>query len=791
MADSYVCSGAMMKCTMGTSPARLTVLPVRTVFLTGQPMANISDHQSMVNLAPFGLCRSMGFPSTASATAANHGSLTPMPCMHNTPFPWMGGKNDYIVKGDPALLKSSTCSCMWGGTISIIDDGQHGEGTQWVQKFPKESFSCITRKIENHYSSDEKEKTHKKERNVVQHENKENENTLTAKDNNHCEDLNTNDVLNDRISNAKDEEFSCVIRKIECHYSSEEKEKNVVLYANEETESTLASEDNNHSGDLTSNGILNGRISNAKDHEYYFITNHKGIEITLNCQREDNHCPEESHRQYKIDYVDIDSRELLTMTKEITDGRLKLYYYNLFYRAAEFAKSGFPVGTEMQKSLNAVGAVAAFGSAGGAIGAATGYAMDMICSLRFIHLPLLKQSDYKYACHTSLAYKQCPQNGLIPLITINTYPDIEFSLEIGGLGKSREYYADRDEKDKTKDTSFNFKFSVQYASIKKEVSLENVDEKELDEEAQKGSLFYKTVNFIADFFKSGAQLAQQLKEIIEAASGNDNNGVAKNVGVVGNVMGKIGTAPKWLKGSFEINPSLQGKWRYSVSDDLAKLGRHIELELGIDNKGELTIDLIEVADLFRKKTKKATTVVAAASSVASGGLAALPAVVIKFLVDTVVDWLVSTFKKGVKFELTLSMGANIKATSLTWDTSKDDIFDGQGLTAEIKPEIKLVAALEYKTPKIIIMSVKGEGEVGASAEAATSLTWILKLNVEKGYLGVDSDGSINPLTIKLEYKIAGSFEIFGLSFGSSSENVKEWKFKETEMEHKRWDWFKL
>jgi len=135
--DSYVCSGATMRCTMGTSQARLTVLPSRTVYLTGQPMANISDHLSMVNLAPFGRCRSMGFPATASATAANHGTLTPMPCMHNTPFPWMGGKNDYIIKGDPALLKSSTCQCLWGGTISIVNDGQSGEGTRWIQKKKK------------------------------------------------------------------------------------------------------------------------------------------------------------------------------------------------------------------------------------------------------------------------------------------------------------------------------------------------------------------------------------------------------------------------------------------------------------------------------------------------------------------------------------------------------------------------------------------------------------------------------------------------------------------------------
>lgn len=140
MADSYVCSGATMKCTMGTSTAKLTVLPIRTVFLTGQPMANISDHLTMVNLAPFGRCRSLGFPATAAATAAHHGHLTPMPCMHNTPFPWMGGKMDYIVKGDPALLKSCTCQCMWGGTISLITDGQTPTGSADLSKLPQEQF---------------------------------------------------------------------------------------------------------------------------------------------------------------------------------------------------------------------------------------------------------------------------------------------------------------------------------------------------------------------------------------------------------------------------------------------------------------------------------------------------------------------------------------------------------------------------------------------------------------------------------------------------------------------------
>ena len=141
-----------MRCSMGTSQAKLTVLPLRTVFLTGQPMANISDHLSMVNLAPFGRCRSLGFPATASATAAAHGKLTPMPCMHNTPFPWMGGKNDYIIKGDPALLKSSTCSCIWGGTISIVNDGQNFTGIIDMDKVPIESKEqCIKKTLIEKY----------------------------------------------------------------------------------------------------------------------------------------------------------------------------------------------------------------------------------------------------------------------------------------------------------------------------------------------------------------------------------------------------------------------------------------------------------------------------------------------------------------------------------------------------------------------------------------------------------------------------------------------------------------
>lgn len=121
---SYVCSKAKIKCSNGDKISTLTVLPTRTIWLYGQPQGNISDHISMVNIAPCGKCHTTAYPPTGSATAANHGKLTPMPCVPNTPFPWMNGKNDVLLKGNPALISTSKLKCVYGGTITITFDGQ-------------------------------------------------------------------------------------------------------------------------------------------------------------------------------------------------------------------------------------------------------------------------------------------------------------------------------------------------------------------------------------------------------------------------------------------------------------------------------------------------------------------------------------------------------------------------------------------------------------------------------------------------------------------------------------------
>ena len=66
----YIQSGTKIKCGFGTTPGTLQVLPIRTVKMSGGEMANIMDNKPMVNIKPFGMCRSLANPTVASATSA-------------------------------------------------------------------------------------------------------------------------------------------------------------------------------------------------------------------------------------------------------------------------------------------------------------------------------------------------------------------------------------------------------------------------------------------------------------------------------------------------------------------------------------------------------------------------------------------------------------------------------------------------------------------------------------------------------------------------------------------------
>ena len=69
MMPKQVCGGAMLKCSMGLAPGTLMVLPANAV-MTGMPAATVMDNIPMLNILPFGMCKSMSNPMVAAATAA-------------------------------------------------------------------------------------------------------------------------------------------------------------------------------------------------------------------------------------------------------------------------------------------------------------------------------------------------------------------------------------------------------------------------------------------------------------------------------------------------------------------------------------------------------------------------------------------------------------------------------------------------------------------------------------------------------------------------------------------------
>ena len=112
---------------MGAAPSSFIATPkmVKSGYMDA---GNILDHKPIVNIPPFGVCRSLAFPATASATAAAQGALTPMPCVPNTPAPWTpGSPNVNTVAGIKALPDTSCLMCVWGGTITFSSPGQTQE----------------------------------------------------------------------------------------------------------------------------------------------------------------------------------------------------------------------------------------------------------------------------------------------------------------------------------------------------------------------------------------------------------------------------------------------------------------------------------------------------------------------------------------------------------------------------------------------------------------------------------------------------------------------------------------
>ena len=122
-----VVHGAMLQCTMGMAPGTLSVLPAGRVEGDMKPVATVMDFAPMVNIAPFGMCKTQANPQVAAATAAAMGALTPMPCVPVITAPWSPGSSVASIDDQKALSSDSTCSCAWTGSIEITDAGSEVE----------------------------------------------------------------------------------------------------------------------------------------------------------------------------------------------------------------------------------------------------------------------------------------------------------------------------------------------------------------------------------------------------------------------------------------------------------------------------------------------------------------------------------------------------------------------------------------------------------------------------------------------------------------------------------------
>ena len=117
-----VCGGAMLNCSFGMTPSVMNVLPAARV-MSKMALATVMDNIPMVNIMPFGMCRSLMNPTVAAATAAAMGTLTPMPCNPLIPAPWVPGSPTVLIGGKPALNNSCKLNCAYGGIISINNPG--------------------------------------------------------------------------------------------------------------------------------------------------------------------------------------------------------------------------------------------------------------------------------------------------------------------------------------------------------------------------------------------------------------------------------------------------------------------------------------------------------------------------------------------------------------------------------------------------------------------------------------------------------------------------------------------
>ncbi|WP_371260838.1 DUF4280 domain-containing protein [Myxosarcina sp. GI1] len=104
--------GATLKCSFGTTPSSLIVIPKGTpTIIEGKLAATIMDFRPIVNIPSFRMCNSKINPIAPA-------------CVPVIPAPWAPGTATFSINTPLALNDSCKCMCAWGGVIQITNPGQ-------------------------------------------------------------------------------------------------------------------------------------------------------------------------------------------------------------------------------------------------------------------------------------------------------------------------------------------------------------------------------------------------------------------------------------------------------------------------------------------------------------------------------------------------------------------------------------------------------------------------------------------------------------------------------------------
>lgn len=591
-------------------------------------------------------------------------------------------------------------------------------------------------------------------------------------------------------SSVEKDVTDCIIRKIICE---RKKEKPVVLYDRDKVSGRCPVKFDK-SGRFINDHTVEGGISNfTEPSEFYVVTDYEGLEVELKCVREENCCFENKHRTYDIDYIDIETKDIKSISRDISNQNYRFQYFDLFNRGLRYAKTAAIYTNNQLKAAGIYNVVDRVGQplVASATGLVVGDVLDYFASLRFVFLPEISSTDNDYECHAAILYHECPHFPSVPDLFVHIYPSIVYKLKIGFFGAEKKVSANLDTRDKTTITPFEFEFTANYANYTANLKYGKKITETNTKREQREALFFKAVNAFGEFLRKSAGMT---KELIQQFDSNvpqtanvraDLTNVMRATGALGNMIIK----PDWIAGSLEVKPSISAKWNYDTSDDLRNLKRYFEIAIGISLSGKLTIDLIKLAWFVYKKAKNVSNVAVATVSVASGGIAAAPAIVVKFLIETVVSYFLKELSEGAKLDLILS--ADLNSTPITFKNKKDSVIENFERGFDIKIQIQLLAKLGIKGSISPVVYLKVEGELGVSGSATASIFWDFKFNVRDKVPGIDQNIVINPLTIKLEFVAAGSYQIWIFKSSREKKKTKEWKFKEKKYDLDRLEFFKL